>query len=314
MENVINGDDRDKEMNVIGMMDEFPTIDESMNNVMENVNDVDTESDELEPMINNCNDLEQQNTENCDKANEFTCNHGLASNMKTNGLKFSSSYAKVTSNKSELSKELLCIPTGTNDNGDEVVIFEEDLVKEGLGEIIADNSDISFFKFKSIEGMNFVIEQSPWMVNGRPFVVKKWDTVVCIEKADPCKIPIWIKLLNVPLKAWSTRGISALVSRLGRPIMMDNNDGNRMTDKNQMKGNDNEKPKNNDKSGENESKPDEETIKKWTYDMKQYFKYKWETLNRGYGDSDEENEVLEDETIDGLLAEEINGNDNQLLN
>ncbi|GKF85796.1 zinc knuckle CX2CX4HX4C containing protein [Tanacetum coccineum] len=94
--------------------------------------------------------------------------------------------------------------------------------RHGLGEIIVDNSDISFFKFKSIEGMNFVIEQSSWMVNGRPFVVQKWDPAVCIEKADPCKIPIWIKLLNVPLKAWSTRGISALVSRLGRPIMMDN--------------------------------------------------------------------------------------------
>ncbi|GJV54424.1 hypothetical protein Tco_1450165 [Tanacetum coccineum] len=435
---VVNGDDRDKEMDVIEMMNEFPTIDESMKKVMENVNDVGIESDELEPMINKCNDLEQHNSENCDVVNEVTCNHGLASNMKTTGLRFSSSYAKVTGNGDELSKELLYIPTGTNEHG--------------LGEIIADNSDVSFFKFKSIKGMNYVIEQSLWMVNGSPFV--------------------------------STRGISALASRLGRPIMMDNvtasmchkgtgragyarilvevdakkglqsqievvykhamhctkntkycnkqvqtnlggingkssttevvfgkvgnkdgfievrvkrnngrmgyeqntnknqnvqkkvitkyvvkNFGNRITDKNQMKGKDNVEPKSNDKSGENEvrinesppslekiwrfnnktidelrkcankfsvlgnieenknnhdnmgaddriivdwfilkkQKPDEETVRKWTYDMKPYFKYRWEALNRGDEDSDEENDVIEDETIDGCLQKRSMG-------
>ncbi|GKF09851.1 hypothetical protein Tco_0044075 [Tanacetum coccineum] len=38
--------------------------------------------------------------------------------------------------------------------------------------------------------MNYVIDQSPWLV-------------------------------NIPLEAWSVRGISALASRLGRPIKMD---------------------------------------------------------------------------------------------
>nr|GEU53710.1 zinc knuckle CX2CX4HX4C [Tanacetum cinerariifolium] len=37
----------------------------------------------------------------------------------------------------------------------------------------------------------------------------------------PCKILIWIKLLNVPLVAWSIRGINAISSRLGRRLMMD---------------------------------------------------------------------------------------------
>ncbi|GJX67486.1 retrotransposon protein, putative, ty1-copia subclass [Tanacetum coccineum] len=48
------------------------------------------------------------------------------------------------------------------------------------------------------------------------------DPDVIFEKTKPCKIPIWIKLLNVPLEAWSVRGISALASRLGKTIMMDN--------------------------------------------------------------------------------------------
>ncbi|GKC73793.1 RNA-directed DNA polymerase, eukaryota, reverse transcriptase zinc-binding domain protein [Tanacetum coccineum] len=166
-------------------------------------------------------------------------------------------YAKiVSSGNDDLSKQLNYIPTGINENGDEVVIFEEELVREGskkwqlticgqfvrcnmpigelkynlrrmwgrhgLAEIIAEGNDLMVFKFKNAEGMNYVLDQSLWMVNGKPLVVQKWDPNVCFEKAEPCKIPIWVKLLNVPLEAWSVRGISALASRLGKPIMMDN--------------------------------------------------------------------------------------------
>ncbi|GJS13861.1 RNA-directed DNA polymerase, eukaryota, reverse transcriptase zinc-binding domain protein [Tanacetum coccineum] len=92
----------------------------------------------------------------------------------------------------------------------------------GLAEIIANGSDLRIFKFKTVEGMKYVIDQSPWMVNGKPLVVQKWDPDVNFKKSEPCKIPIWIKLLNVPLEAWSVRGISALASMLGKPIMMDN--------------------------------------------------------------------------------------------
>ncbi|GKD26671.1 RNA-directed DNA polymerase, eukaryota, reverse transcriptase zinc-binding domain protein, partial [Tanacetum coccineum] len=59
------------------------------------------------------------------------------------------------------------------------------------------------------------------MVKGKPLVMQKWDPSVRIEKIDPCKIPIWARLVNVHLEAWSLRGISTLASRLGEPIMTD---------------------------------------------------------------------------------------------
>ncbi|GJT20176.1 ribonuclease H-like domain-containing protein [Tanacetum coccineum] len=132
-------------------------------------------------------------------------NDNIPDNTYTNGraegkINFES-YAKiVNSGSTKLSKELIYIPTGTNDNGDDVVIFEEELVKEGiqfkenvgrhgLAEIIAEGNDLRIFKFKNAEGMNYVLDQSLWMVNGKPLV--------------------------------SVRGISAFASRLGKPIMMD---------------------------------------------------------------------------------------------
>ncbi|GJV14338.1 RNA-directed DNA polymerase, eukaryota, reverse transcriptase zinc-binding domain protein [Tanacetum coccineum] len=85
---------------------------------------------------------------------------------------------------------------------------------------IALSDEMCFFKFKNKDGMKYIIDQSPWIVNGKPLIVQKWDPEVVIEKETSCKIPVWIRLYNVPLEAWSIKGIGAISSRLGRPIRM----------------------------------------------------------------------------------------------
>ncbi|GKC33677.1 RNA-directed DNA polymerase, eukaryota, reverse transcriptase zinc-binding domain protein [Tanacetum coccineum] len=42
-----------------------------------------------------------------------------------------------------------------------------------------------------------------------------------MERMEPKKLLVWVKIVNVPLEAWSIEGISALASSLGKPIMMD---------------------------------------------------------------------------------------------
>lgn len=164
------------------------------------------------------------------------------------------SYASVVET-SVIDRNMCFIPTVISSEGNEVVIFDEELVMEGskkwqfticgqfvgynmpsteakynlrrmwnrygLSEMISNDNGVWFFKFKDEVNMNSVIDQSPWMVNGKPLLVQKWSLEVCIEKAGPSKIPIWIKLFNVPLEAWTNKGISALSSRLGKPILMD---------------------------------------------------------------------------------------------
>ncbi|GKC92279.1 RNA-directed DNA polymerase, eukaryota, reverse transcriptase zinc-binding domain protein, partial [Tanacetum coccineum] len=167
-----------------------------------------------------------------------------------------SSYAKtLTKNMSNDGNQLFTVPTGTNSKGEEVVVFDEELVRGGsekwkltvcgyfvgckmqvyeleynvrrmwgrfgLKDIVVDAEGMCFFKFKEEEGMKYVINHSPWLVNGKPLIVQKWDPEVVIVKESPCKIPIWIRLYNVPLEAWSIKGLSAISSRLGRPLMMD---------------------------------------------------------------------------------------------
>ncbi|GJS28399.1 RNA-directed DNA polymerase, eukaryota, reverse transcriptase zinc-binding domain protein [Tanacetum coccineum] len=48
------------------------------------------------------------------------------------------------------------------------------------------------------------------------------DIHVCLDKKESEKLPIWIRLCNVPLEAWTTNGIIALATRLGKPLVMDN--------------------------------------------------------------------------------------------
>ncbi|GJS09807.1 RNA-directed DNA polymerase, eukaryota, reverse transcriptase zinc-binding domain protein [Tanacetum coccineum] len=150
--------------------------------------------------------------------------------------------------------EVFYVSPSFNDKGEEVVLFDEELVKEGsekwkfticgyfvgckmgvnelrynirrmwgrfgLKDIVVDEG-ICYFKFRHEDGINSVIDQSPWLVNGKPLIVQKWDADTTIVKETPCKIPIWIRLSNIPLEAWNVKGISTIASRLGRPIKMD---------------------------------------------------------------------------------------------
>nr|GEX09968.1 RNA-directed DNA polymerase, eukaryota, reverse transcriptase zinc-binding domain protein [Tanacetum cinerariifolium] len=64
---------------------------------------------------------------------------------------------------------------------------------------------------------------------------KRWEKTVCayfvgsgmsmnelsLDKTKPEVIPLWIKLCNIPLEAWTTKGISALTNRIGKSIKMD---------------------------------------------------------------------------------------------
>ena len=46
--------------------------------------------------------------------------------------------------------------------------------------------------------------------------VQRWDPSLGMEMIEKSKIPIWAKIVNVPLEAWSVEGIGALASGLGK--------------------------------------------------------------------------------------------------
>ncbi|GJZ96718.1 RNA-directed DNA polymerase, eukaryota, reverse transcriptase zinc-binding domain protein [Tanacetum coccineum] len=71
------------------------------------------------------------------------------------------------------------------------------------------------------EGKKIVLDNGPWLVNNKPLVVQEYNYNMCVVKAEPKNLPIWVKMSNVPFEAWTTRGISALASRIVKPLIMD---------------------------------------------------------------------------------------------
>ncbi|GJU77189.1 RNA-directed DNA polymerase, eukaryota, reverse transcriptase zinc-binding domain protein, partial [Tanacetum coccineum] len=141
-----------------------------------------------------------------------------------------------------------------NEEGREVVVFDEEIVsnrskkweltlcgyfvgysmfaaklkynlsrmwgKFGFRELIVNNG-MYLFKFNNKEGLKHVLEIGPWMVRNKPLLVQQWNPSLCIEKKELEVIPLWIKLSNVPLEAWSNKGISDIASSVRKPVIMD---------------------------------------------------------------------------------------------
>nr|GEZ04721.1 zinc knuckle CX2CX4HX4C [Tanacetum cinerariifolium] len=160
---------------------------------------------------------------------------------------------KVSKAEVIMDNKLNHIPT-VIDDGHEYVIFDKELVNEGsrkrdlsacgyfvgyrmsiqelryhlyrmwgkfrLKHILNNGNEVFVFKFDNLQRLS-VIDSEPWIVNNKPMVVQKWDSNVNLDRTEHKTLPLWVKLMNLPLKAWINMGLSALASRIGSPLIMD---------------------------------------------------------------------------------------------
>ena len=93
--------------------------------------------------------------------------------------------------------------------------------KYGLKKIMMNANGFFFFKFDTQAGLEAVLEEGPWMIRKSPIILKKWsmDTILCKEELT--RIPIWVKLHDVPIQAFEDDGINLIASFIGKPIMLD---------------------------------------------------------------------------------------------
>ncbi|GJR07444.1 zinc knuckle CX2CX4HX4C containing protein [Tanacetum coccineum] len=89
--------------------------------------------------------------------------------------------------------------------------------------------------FKKVVSFSNVVQGTSFMGDNKlnlvPCTIKEGRKVVDIDpiikegifldKPEPVRIPLWVKIYNVPLEAWNVEGISRIASRIGTPIIMD---------------------------------------------------------------------------------------------
>lgn len=64
----------------------------------------------------------------------------------------------------------------------------------GISEITKNEAGFFFFKFKSEEGMKFVLESGPWLIDNVPLILNKWKPGECIEKSEHKTVPLWVSI------------------------------------------------------------------------------------------------------------------------
>ncbi|GJV66899.1 RNA-directed DNA polymerase, eukaryota, reverse transcriptase zinc-binding domain protein [Tanacetum coccineum] len=94
-------------------------------------------------------------------------------------------------NASKLDNKILEIPTKFNEDGSEVLIFDDELIDLGS-------------------------KRCSLTVCGQ--FIRCRGASLRQDKAEAKKIPVWVKMLKIPMEAWSVKGISALASSLEKEI------------------------------------------------------------------------------------------------
>lgn len=65
------------------------------------------------------------------------------------------------------------------------------------------------------------MEHGPWLIRNVPFILRKRTPSAMLTKEELTLVLVWIKFHGVPLSTFIADGLSAIVTRLGTPIMLD---------------------------------------------------------------------------------------------
>nr|GEX54975.1 hypothetical protein [Tanacetum cinerariifolium] len=90
-----------------------------------------------------------------------------------------------------------------------------------LKRIMMNSKGFFFFKFDSKAGLEAVLEGSPWLIRKSLSILKKWSAGTRLLKEEFTRIPIWVKLHDVPLQVFDEDGISLIATFIGKHVMLD---------------------------------------------------------------------------------------------
>ncbi|XP_071719398.1 uncharacterized protein [Rutidosis leptorrhynchoides] len=66
-----------------------------------------------------------------------------------------------------------------------------------------------------------VLENGPWIIRSTPIILNKWSPNISLTKYDLTKVPVWVKIHDVPLAGYTDDGLSSIASKIGKPLMLD---------------------------------------------------------------------------------------------
>ncbi|XP_062118626.1 uncharacterized protein LOC133832274 [Humulus lupulus] len=116
---------------------------------------------------------------------------------------------------------LICVVIGANPP---LPVFEGFINrmwgKFGIDRIERMNSGYTMVKFRDEATPDMILEAGVIHFDRKPVILRPW--AIDIENLKSIKsVPVWIRLPDLGLQYWGTKCLSALVSTIGKPIMID---------------------------------------------------------------------------------------------
>ncbi|GJW04131.1 zinc knuckle CX2CX4HX4C containing protein [Tanacetum coccineum] len=93
--------------------------------------------------------------------------------------------------------------------------------KHGLKRIMMNTKGFFFFKFDTRARLEVVLEGGPWMIRKSPIILKKRSMDTRLLKEELTRIPIWVKLHDIPIQVFEEDGISLIDTFISKPVMLD---------------------------------------------------------------------------------------------
>ncbi|GKC07748.1 reverse transcriptase domain-containing protein [Tanacetum coccineum] len=78
--------------------------------------------------------------------------------------------------------------------------------KFGLSKLMKTDNGVFLFKFETKGGMDQVLERGPWLIRNTPLILNKWSPNSSLKPDEVSKVPVWVKLYNDPVVAYSEDG------------------------------------------------------------------------------------------------------------
>ncbi|GJS19260.1 UBN2 domain-containing protein [Tanacetum coccineum] len=83
-------------------------------------------------------------------------------------------------------------------------------VRIALIDILLHDLCFFFFKFDTSKGLEDVLENGSWMIRNNPIILNKWTMHTRPLKEELTRIPVWVKIHDVPLQVFFEDGATLL--------------------------------------------------------------------------------------------------------
>ncbi|KAL0448497.1 UNVERIFIED_CONTAM: hypothetical protein Slati_1406100 [Sesamum latifolium] len=69
--------------------------------------------------------------------------------------------------------------------------------------------------------MEDVMEGGPWLFQGQPIVLQRWEPGMSLRKQKHTQVPVWVRLKHLPVEYWTDEGLSVVASGIDKPLYSD---------------------------------------------------------------------------------------------